>query len=371
MEGARWASLFAVSLTAIVLLLTVYTSISVYGIVRESVSQATNLPSFEVLSRQAGMNLNQPIGSSRLQGSLPAASMTEEGNSQSNAEAPLEVELPDERINILILGIDQRQGEAGPSRSDTIILLTIDPLSGTAGMLSIPRDLWVPIPGYGENRINTAHFLGDLRKYPGGGPALAKKTVSYNFGIPVHYYVRLNFEGFQRIVDTIGGIDIDVPKEIRDDRFPDEEDGYEPLYVPAGLVHMDGELALKYARTRKADSDFHRAHRQQQVIVAIKDKVMNLNLLPSLIPKLPELSSQLSDAVQTDIPMDEMLRLARLARVLDLSEITSAVIDESMTVPMRTETGADVLLPIRDAIRPIVDELFWPPSPAAQSRTNE
>jgi LCP family protein required for cell wall assembly len=244
-----------------------------------------------------------------------------------------------------------------------MIVVTIDPESGALGMLSIPRDLWVPIPGYGENRINTAHFLGDLHKYPGGGPALAKKTVSYNFGFPVHYYVRVNFEGFRRLIDMIGGIDIDVPHEIRDDQYPDENYGYDPLYIPAGRIHMDGDLALKYARTRKADNDFERARRQQQIILAVRDKVLSLNLLPSLIPKIPELLRTLSDSIQTDIPMDELIMLARLARDLNTENIKTAVIDETMTVPQTTPTGAYVLLPIREKIRPVVEDLFLSPLP--------
>ena len=111
-----------------------------------------------------------------------------------------------ERVNILLLGVDEREVEEGPWRTDTLILLTIDPATRTAGMLSIPRDLWVPIPGYDlEGKINTAHFVGDAQGYPGGGPALAMATLQYNFGIPVQHYVRLNFSGFERLIDLIGG----------------------------------------------------------------------------------------------------------------------------------------------------------------------
>jgi LCP family protein required for cell wall assembly len=118
-----------------------------------------------------------------------------------------------ERINVLLLGIDRRVDEEGPWRTDTMIVATLDPKSKTAGMLTIPRDLYVPIPapGAGENRINTANFYGDSSKYPGGGPALAKRTVEYNFAIPIHYYVVIDFDGFRKIIDALGGIDIDVP----------------------------------------------------------------------------------------------------------------------------------------------------------------
>ncbi len=351
--------------------LVLYTTYGVYTIVRTTVAEMSNLPSIEILKEQAGISSffpapSQPAGES-------AAPIAGAG---IGTPPPTEEPLLQKRINILLLGIDQRPGETGPFRTDTMIVVTIDPQTRSVGMLSIPRDLWVPIPGYGENRINTAHFLGDLHKYPGGGPALAKKTVSYNFGFPVHYYVRVNFDGFRRLIDMIGGVDIYVPHEIQDDQYPDENYGYDPLYIPAGCVHMDGSLALKYARTRKADSDFERARRQQQIILTVRDKVLSLNLLPSLLPKIPELLRTLSDSVQTDIPMDELIQLARMVRDMDTATIKTAVIDETMTVPQITPTGAYVLLPVREKIRPVVDDMFLTlptvaPPPPQQTQTGQ
>ncbi len=278
--------------------------------------------------------------------------------------------LPDwqkkERVNILLLGIDEREDQYGPWRTDTMIVLTIDPENNTAGILSIPRDLWVPIPGYSENRINTAHYTGDLKKYPGGGPALAIKTVQYNFGITIHYYVRVNFSGFVEAVDTIGGVDIYVEKEIDDPLYPDSAYGYDPLYIPAGLQHMDGELALKYARTRHGGSDFDRLRRQQQVIMAVRDKVLRFGMLPQLLPKLPELLKTVGDAVQTDLQFDEMHNLVQLASKMDDEHIKTAVIGSSMTVPTTTPNGAQVLIPIRDEIRAVVDEIFAEPVQEAE-----
>ena len=283
--------------------------------------------------------------------------------------------LPDwqkkERVNILLLGIDEREDQYGPWRTDTMIVLTLDPENMTEGMLSIPRDLWVPIPGYGENRINTAHYTGDLKKYPGGGPALAIKTVQYNLGIPIHYYVRVNFSGFVEAVDTIGGIDIYVEKEIDDPLYPDNAYGYDPLYIPAGLQHMDGELALKYARTRHSGSDFDRLRRQQQVIMTVRDKVLRFNLLPQLLPKLPELLKTVGDAVQTDLQPDEMLNLAQLINQIDDEHIKTAVIDNSMTVPTTTPNGAQVLIPIRDKMRAVVDEIFAAPAQEAEEKIED
>jgi LCP family protein required for cell wall assembly len=267
-----------------------------------------------------------------------------------------------ERVNVLLLGIDERTSQQGPWRTDTMIVLTVDPATKTAGMLSIPRDLWVPIPGFEENRINTAHFLGDAKEYPGGGPALAEKTVQLNLGIPLHYYVRVNFAGFEKVVDTIGGIDIDVPEEINDPKYPDGDFGYDPLYIPAGHHHMDGELALKYARTRHGGSDFDRIERQQQVIMAVRDRVMQLGLLPRLLPRLPQLVDSMGDAIQTDMPLSEIWALGQLAREIDRDHIKARAIDETMTEPITTPKGQQVLWPDREKIRPVIDELFTSPS---------
>jgi polyisoprenyl-teichoic acid--peptidoglycan teichoic acid transferase len=265
-----------------------------------------------------------------------------------------------DRVNILLMGIDKRPDEY-VSRTDTMILITIDPASRTGGMLSIPRDLWVAIPGYGENRVNTAHYLGDKNGYPGGGPALAMKTVQYNLGVPVHFYVRVDFDGFRRIVDTLGGIELDVPQTIDDPKYPDENYGYDPFYIEAGLQHMDGYTALKYARTRAtSDSDFDRARRQQQVLLAIREKAIAVGV----IPKIPELWATMADTVQTDLQLVDILELAKLADQVSRDDVQTAVMDRSMTVDYRTDTGAQVLLPIREKMRPVIDEMFSSPEPA-------
>ncbi len=287
---------------------------------------------------------------------------------QQNQQMREALNLPDirrgERINILLLGEDKRPSEQGPARTDTIILISVEPNSKTVSMLSIPRDLWVPIPGYGEGRINTANFIGEKNGYPGGGSALAKKTVQYNFGVPVHYYVKINFEGFKRIIDLIGGIDIYVEKEINDPTYPAYDGyGYEPLHIPAGWQHMNGDLALKYARTRHGSSDFDRLRRQQQIIMAVRERVMSLDLIPKLLPKLPELAQSFSDSVQTDIPMDVILELAAIAREIEPQNIKRAVIDSSMCLNTVTPAGAEVLIPLRDKIRPLIEELFATPTP--------
>jgi len=268
-----------------------------------------------------------------------------------------------ERINILVLGIDRRAGEEGAFRTDTMLVLTLDPVTKTGGVLSIPRDLWVPIPGYGVERINAAHVFGQSDDYPGGGPALAAKTVESNLGIPIHYYARIDFKAFVELVDRIGGIDIYVEQEIDDPTYPSHDPadpyGYDPLHIEPGQHHFDGEMALKYARTRcTARSDFDRADRQQQVLKAIFKKVTRLDMLPTLVAQAPQMWRTLQDSVDTNLKLDQIIALARLASEVDPDDIRFGAIDEEYTAPYTTEDGAEVLYLLRDEMRELRDELF-------------
>lgn len=266
-----------------------------------------------------------------------------------------------QRVNILILGVDQRPGERGPWRTDTMIVVSVDPVSKSVGVLSIPRDLWVEIPGHGEERINAAYVVGELTQFPGGGPALAKKTVQDNLGEPIHYYLRVNFAAFQHVIDLIGGVDVYVEREINDPTYPDMNYGYEPLRIPAGWQHMNGALALKYARTRHASSDFERAHRQQQVMLAVRDRVTRLDLLPSLLPRAREVAATLGNSTQTDLTLDQLARLAQLGSEIDSTHIRTATIDETMTRSWTTPQGASVLLPERDKMSVLHSLIFTAP----------
>jgi LCP family protein required for cell wall assembly len=268
-----------------------------------------------------------------------------------------------ERVNILILGVDQRLGERGPWRTDTMIVVSVDPVSKSAGVLSIPRDLWVEIPGYGQERINTTYVTGELDRFPGGGPALAKKTVQYNLGEPIHYYLRVNFMAFQQLIDSIGGVDIYVEHEINDPTYPDMNYGYDPLRIPAGWQHMDGALALKYARARHGSSDFERMHRQQQAMLAVRDKVTRLDLLPKLLPRARELATTLDTSIQTDLTLDQLVRLAQLGSEIDRTRIRTAAIDETMTRSWTTPQGANVLVPDRTKMSVVHNSIFTAPEP--------
>ena len=265
-----------------------------------------------------------------------------------------------DRLNILVMGIDQREHEEGPWRTDTMLVLTIDPVTLSAGVLSIPRDLWVPIADYGEQaRINQAHFLGEVYDYPGGGPALAAKTVQYNLGIHIHHYARVNFTAFEQVIDLMGGIEICVDEEINDPTYPDEGYGYDPLHIDAGCQTFDGKMALKYARTRHSGGgDFDRARRQQDVLRAVFEKVTQPDELPRLAAQSPELWETLQGAVVTDLQLDEIVALANLASEVDPNAIRFGVIDENYTSFWTTPDGQEVLVPQRDRIRELRDRIF-------------
>jgi LCP family protein required for cell wall assembly len=227
-------------------------------------------------------------------------------------------------------------------------------------MLSIPRDLWVAIPGYRDNKINVAHFLGENEKLPGGGPALAKKTVELNFGIPVHYFVRVNFRGFEKLIDTLGGVDIEVPKYIVDYEYPTEDYGYMTVEFLPGMQHMNGARALQYARTRHADSDFYRNKRQMQVIVAARNKAIALDV----VPKIPSLLSTFLSAVDTDIPVTAIPALAKSATEIDSHNVVQLSVEADMVRPLYA--GATDLVPDRDEIRKLVSKLMANPQIRAE-----
>ena len=268
-----------------------------------------------------------------------------------------------ERINMLVLGIDQRCDQEGPTRTDTMMVLTVDPVQLTAAVLSLPRDLWVTIPGYGVDRINRANFLGEAYDYPGGGPALAVETVEATLGIEIDYYVTINFDAFVQLVDEVGGISIVVPEAIEDDTYPDNCYGYDPFSIEAGQHELDGQTALKYARTRATfGGDVDRAARQQQVMLAVQDKVLSLNMAPQLLAKAPELWRIFQDNVETNVSLNEALQLALLAQDIPRENIRTEVLDYEYVYNEVTPDGQAVLVPVRDKIRLLRDQLFAPPA---------
>lgn len=275
----------------------------------------------------------------------------------------------EERINVLLLGIDRRGGTGWGYRTDTIIIVTADPTTKAVGMMSIPRDLYLNIPGYGEQRINVANGWGYTYDYPGGGPALLKRTIEHNFGIPIDYYVMVDFDGFKQVVDTLGGIDVNVPRELHDTMYPDPRPGdpyaYKTVHFDPGWQHMNGQRALTYARSRMSTSDFDRAKRQQAILIAIRERALSLNI----IPKLPSLFATMGHMVKTDMTLDEMLELAMLAPDIDMAGLKQVVLEHPYVKGHRTETGASVQLPRWDLIDPAVADLFSAPVQVAPTAT--
>jgi LCP family protein required for cell wall assembly len=263
-----------------------------------------------------------------------------------------------ERTNVLVMGIDRRPGEAFISRTDTMMLMSIDPEKDTASILSIPRDLYVVLPGRGRDRINTAFVYGSAGNNPAAGAQLAMQTVEYNLGVPVDHYLMVDFSAVTRGVDALGGIDVNVPYNINDPTFPDMDYGYDPLFIPAGLQHFDGLTALKYARTRHQDNDFYRAQRQQQVVLAVRDKVLGLGPA-QLIAQAPFLYQQLDQGIRTDLSLDQLIRLAKAATDVPSENIRNEVLDQNYVSSYRTELGASVLVPINEQISPLVQSMFY------------
>ena len=273
---------------------------------------------------------------------------------------PREDEVPERQINILLLGSDERIDGVEPPRTDTMLLLTLDLRRHTAGMISLPRDLWVPIPGYNlTSKINTAYAIGEQRGYPRGGAQLAKDTVSSFIGQPVQFYVQADFNGFVRFIDEIGGVTVNVPQTIHDPEYPTPDYGYQTFYLEAGLQYLDGQTALKYARTRNMDSDYGRVARQQQLIQAIVDKVFSANMLPTLIARAPQLVNSAWGSVRSDMPLSTAAEIAYFVRSNSF-EPRSLVLDNRYGEESYSENGAWILLPVRDLIRPELKEFFDP-----------
>lgn len=265
------------------------------------------------------------------------------------------------RFTVLVMGLDRRPGEQGLAfRTDTILLVSLDPVSNSLGILSIPRDLYVDVPGYSQlQRANTPMVLGELRQ-PGYGPQLAMQTVQYNLGIRVHDYVIVDFNAFIRFVDIIGGIEMDVPYAISDPLYPDMNYGYDPFYIRAGRQVMDGATALKYARTRHGDNDFQRAARQQAVIYAIRNRLLTADALTQLIIQAPSLWAVLSEGVYTGLTLDQIIQLALYIRNIPPENIRTGVINEAYTMNWTTPQGAAVLVPDRARLGQLMIEVFGP-----------
>jgi LCP family protein required for cell wall assembly len=314
---------------------------------------------------------------------IPGVSIVENGTTAETPNAPglptpepvaPAVALPPtwdgaSRVTILLMGVDtevviDEKGQVspdrvGPARSDTMILLTIDPQSKTAGMMSIPRDLWVAIPGYGYGRINTAYYNGEAYKLPGGGPVLAMRTVEQVIGVPVQYYAQMEFWAFTQLIDNIGKINVFVEKKIIIDPMGP---GADKIMLSAGWRKLGGVEALGYVRQRHTEGgDVDRSKRQQAVILAVRDKVLDPANFPTILANAPDIYNQIQSGVKTNLTFDDIMRLGMLAKDIPPENIKKGVIDYSMVQLVDLVVKGEkqsVFKPIADKIRVLRDEIF-------------
>jgi len=267
------------------------------------------------------------------------------------------------RINLLLLGMDQRREEDGAFRTDTIMIVSIDPIRRTVGILSVPRDLWVPIPGFSPQRINTANYLGDVNGYPGGGPALAARTITENLGIEVDKYIRINFDVFTSVVNIVApnGVEVCPTQLIDDPTYPDAGYGTIPVRFEAGCQRLDATRLLQYARTRATQgADFDRAARQLEVIRALQTEVVSAGGIANVFTQIPLLWDTLSGAYTTNLTLEEILSLAALAQTIPRENIATATINNLYVNLALSPDGQQVLIPRYNAIRALMQLVFNP-----------
>lgn len=265
------------------------------------------------------------------------------------------------RINVLVMGLDYGDWASadreGPPKTDTMILFTVDPLTKTAGWIHIPRDLWVNIPGFDYGRINTAYMLGEAYKVPGGGPELASQTVEQLLGVPINYYAQIDFFAFEKFIDRIDGVLINVPYEIKIDPIGK----YNTITLQPGEQRLYGSEALAYARARNTEGvDFDRSQRQMQVIMAIRKRVLKPSFFPVLLTRAPDLYTELASGIHTNMTFDEAIKFAWLAREIPEENIRKGAIAPPNMVTFAVSPDGDqkILVPVPDQIRQLRDEIF-------------
>ncbi|MGD0575592.1 MAG: LCP family protein [Anaerolineales bacterium] len=254
-------------------------------------------------------------------------------------------------VNIALLGSDVRPA-GGSFHTDTIFILSLNPTKGSVTLISFPRDLYVFIPAYGMQRINVAFPIGASLGYSGGDFGLFKDTMMYNFGLRVDHWLLMDFSAFQRLVNSLGGINVQVGQTLTDHRA-----GYGQYTVHAGLVHMDGATALWYVRARYTTNDFDRDRRQQEVLVAIAKKALSLNALANL----PAFFSQLSAYVSGDLTFQDLRPFAGMATSVSPDRVQRfQILSPTQCYGWITPGGADVQLPHPDAIRALLQQALGP-----------
>jgi LCP family protein required for cell wall assembly len=262
-------------------------------------------------------------------------------------ERPILVDLPQpnfsERfLNIILLGSDKREDQS-TWRTDTMIVVSIDTERNIVRLLSLPRDLWVTIPGQGEDRLNSAELWGELAR-EGSGPDVVKQTIYNNLQIPIHHYVRVDMEGFTEIIDAVGGVDVDVECPLTD------------LEIETGMHHFDGETALLYARSRITTNDFDRSRRQRKLLMALWEQALTVDL----IPRLPLLWFAMGGAFETDLPLKQVVNLAYVGLRLRPNHIFSQSLGPWQVQNWTTPEGAAVLLPLHEEIQELLSVFYGP-----------
>lgn len=266
-----------------------------------------------------------------------------------------------QRINVLLLGIDQREGEVGPFPTDTMMVLSLNPAARSGVILSIPRDIYVtfPLMNGQQGKINTANIVGEINQYPGGGPAYAKRVVSELLGIPIHYYLLINFNAFLTFVDAVGEVEVCPPEAIDDPKYPDGSYGYRPIHFDAGCQMLGPENLLEYSRTRAtSNGDIDRAARQQEVMFGIRTQIVSVNGLTNLIRNADTIWGSVNENVQTDLSFNEMLGLAPFIETVPRENIANATIDYDSVLIQVLPDGTEILVPIQSDILSLIAELF-------------
>ena len=240
------------------------------------------------------------------------------------------------RVNIVLLGTPgDGPGVDGPDLTDTVIVASLgvdaDGKGGNGLLFSLPRDLYVRVPGYGNSKLNAVYKIGSSSsEIENGGTQLVQDVVGESLGLTVPYYLKVDFSGFERLIDALGGVTVDVEKDIYDDQYPTPDKGYQTFELKAGTYTMDGALALKYARSRYSTSDFDRARRQHKLLLAIREKAMEMDLIASPTKAL-EIMDALADSFQTNLTLSEIKRALALMKDFDATQLTTKVFDDSPT----------------------------------------
>lgn len=287
---------------------------------------------------------------------LPTEAIVEEPTAEAYHGVPVSL---DDTLNILVVGSDERR-PGQPWRSDVIMVVSVDYVNRQVGVISFPRDLYVDIPTVGKNRINTATFFGGVNRYANGGDiGLLKDTLAQNFGIRIDHYVKFNFDTFKDMIDALGGIDIAVICPITG-RFPVEPGSNRLVWqtLPAGQYHMDGEFALRYVRERKTTSDVDRNRRQQRVLIAMRKRAREVNI----VPRIPALYDAMRENIETDLGLTDIIALTRLGLQIDPKDVHGFNIGYKEVDSWTTPGGAAVLKPDMAKIDEGIRTLFSKPS---------